>query len=43
MPTPNAQKRRVPAFERLLDPVLGMTGEHEFIKGFKFDIALPLS
>jgi len=33
----------VPAFERLLDPVFGITGEHEFIKGFKFDIAIPLS
>lgn len=36
-------RRKVPAFERLLDPVMGVTGDHEFIKGFKFDIAVPLS
>jgi hypothetical protein len=27
----------------LLTPVLGITGEHDFIKGFKFDVAFPLS
>lgn len=36
-------KRRVPGFDHLLNPVLGITGEHEFIKGFKFDVAFPLS
>lgn len=42
-PTHSQQKRKVPSFERLLDPILGITGEHEFIKGFKFDIAIPVS
>lgn len=36
-------RRRVPGFDHLLSPVLGITGEHEFIKGFKFDVAVPLS
>ena len=39
----HTHKRKVPAFERLLDPVLGVTAEHQFIKGFRFDIGVPLS
>ena len=26
-----------------MGPVLGLTGDHELIKGFKFDVAFPLS
>lgn len=36
-------RRRVPGFDHLLNPVLGITGEHDFIKGFKFDVSFPLS
>lgn len=36
-------KRKVVGFDHLLNPVLGITGEHEFIKGFKFDLSFPLS
>ena len=42
-PVHTSFKRRVPGFDHLLNPVLGITGEHEFIKGFKFDLAVPLS
>lgn len=33
----------MPGFDHLLSPVLGITGDHDIIKGFKFDVAIPLS
>lgn len=36
-------RRKVPGFDHLLSPVLGITGDHDSIKGFKFDVAIPLS
>ena len=36
-------KRKVPGFDHLLNPILGITGEHDVIKGFRFELALPLS
>jgi hypothetical protein len=35
-------RRKVPGFDHLLMPVLGVTGDHDQIKGFKFDVSMPI-
>ena len=37
------KKPKVPTFEHLMNSVIMITGRIDFIKGFKFDVSLPLS
>ena len=40
---PSPKNVRVPGFEQLFGPILMVTANPEFIRGFKFDLGFPLS
>lgn len=42
-PVHNNSRRKVPGFEHLLNPIALITGNLDFVRGFKFDVAIPLS